>query len=113
MATEEDDEAAAIARAIAMSQEESAPAPSTSSGAATTTSAAPPPASTGPAPPAQFSDPAFVNQLLEGLPGVDLNDPNIQQMLASLTDPSFSAGGDAQAGGDGSKKPKKEDEKKP
>ena len=85
---EEDDEAAAIARAIAMSQEESAP-------------------------PAQFSDPAFVNQLLEGLPGVDLNDPSIQQMLASLSDPNFASSSSGADAGDGSKKPKKEEEKKP
>ena len=33
---------------------------------------------------AQFSDPSFVNQLLSDLPGVDLNDPQIQAAMAAL-----------------------------
>ena len=32
----------------------------------------------------QFSDPSFVNQLLSDLPGVDMNDPQIQAAMAAL-----------------------------
>ena len=47
---------------------------------------------------AQFSDPSFVNQLLSDLPGVDLNDPQIQAAMAAL--------------GAGNKNGDKEDDKK-
>lgn len=117
---EEDDEAAAIAKAIAMSQEEDSrqassakPAPSTSSSAASAAA----PTNPNPAPSAaalagQFADPAFVNQLLSDLPGVDTSDPAIQQLLAQLNDPNFNAGqgSGANPGGEGSNKKAKKDE---
>ena len=33
----------------------------------------------------QFEDPAFINSMLAGLPGVDINDPQLQAALAGAT----------------------------
>jgi 26S proteasome regulatory subunit N10 len=73
---DDDDEQEALRLALAMSTEQ----PPTAAAAAV-----PPASSTTNS---AFMDPAFVQQLLDGLPGVDLNDPSIQEMLASLAQPS-------------------------
>ncbi|KAF0775024.1 hypothetical protein AaE_001276, partial [Aphanomyces astaci] len=55
--------------------------PTTPATAASAASPAPPaPASASP-----FMDPAFVSQLLGGLPGVDPNDPKIKEAMEKLT----------------------------
>ena len=95
---EEDEDAKALALALAMSQEEEVPAPAaapSSSGAA----AAAPPAGC-------FLDPNYVNELLEGIEGVNMDDPQIKSLLAQF--PPDSKPGD----GPDSKKQKKEDEEK-
>jgi len=74
---DEDDEEA-LRLALEMSQAQDT-APAT---AAPRAAAAPAPAADS-----AFADPAFVQQLLDGLPGVDINDPAIQDILASLQQP--------------------------
>ena len=44
-----------------------------------------------------FLDPAFVSGLLQGLPGVDMNDPKIQAAMAAVTN---TGGGDKKDGDD-------------
>ena len=61
-----DDEAAQLAAALAMSTNDDTAGDAKTEGEA------------------QFSDPSFVNQLLSDLPGVDLNDPQIQAAMAAL-----------------------------
>jgi len=89
----DEDEAMQLALQMSMGIEPaSAPAPAP---------AAPAPAAGGAASAATaaaFMDPAFVNQLLSGLPGVDPNDPKIKAAMASIAD--------------GSTKDKKDEEKK-
>ena len=64
----EDDEAAELAAALAMSTNNN----DTTEGGDTQGNES------------QFSDPSFVNQLLSDLPGVDMNDPQIQAAMAAL-----------------------------
>ncbi|ETW04620.1 hypothetical protein H310_03815 [Aphanomyces invadans] len=52
---------------------------------ATTAAAAASPAPPAPASASPFMDPAFVSQLLGGLPGVDPNDPKIKEAMEKLT----------------------------
>ena len=65
---DEDDEAAQLAAAVAMSTNNN----DTTEGGDTQGNES------------QFSDPSFVNQLLSDLPGVDMNDPQIQAAMAAL-----------------------------
>jgi len=52
-----------------------------------------------------FQDPAFVSELLGSLPGVDINDPRIQNALKEV-------GGDDKKEGEGDKKPEEDKDKK-
>jgi 26S proteasome regulatory subunit N10 len=70
MDTEEDDEAAAMQMALQMSMQQESEKPGEES------------KSDG----QQFQDPQFVNQLLGSLPGVNPNDPAIQNALSNLKD---------------------------
>lgn len=94
----DEDEAMQLALQMSMGIEP-APAP-----AAPAPAPAAPPAEGGAASAATaaaFMDPAFVNQLLSGLPGVDPNDPKIKAAMASIAD-----------GSGGKDKDKKDEEKK-
>jgi 26S proteasome regulatory subunit N10 len=79
------------------------PAEAASSSSATSASAAPTTTTTNESSSGAVADPDFAMSLLGGLPGVDMNDPEIVAMLAQLQ---------AQQPGDESSKKKKEEEKK-
>merc|ERR1719152_742145 len=95
MDTNDSDEALQLALAMSMSQEPATPAPAPAAPAPAPAAApeaptkAPAPAAAAAAAPAAdvsaaFLDPSFVNQLLEGLPGVDPNDPKIKAAMDSI-----------------------------
>jgi len=98
---DEEDEAMQLALALSMSQEGGAapnPAPAPAPPAGTT------PASTGGSDlTAMFQDPAFVQQVLGSLPGVDPTDPRIQSVINSLppSNPSDAEGKDGDDKKDG------------
>eukprot|EP00941_MAST-03F_sp_MAST-3F-sp1_P002884 g2884.t1 len=83
MDVEEEDDDAALQAALALSQQDTSTASTTNSG---NNDAPPIPAAaplSGP-PSATFFDPAFVQGLLHGLPGVDPNDPRIKAAMSTL-----------------------------
>jgi 26S proteasome regulatory subunit N10 len=94
---DEDDDAKALALALAMSKEEEEPAPTGSASSA--------PSSQAPA--GGFLDPSYVNELLEGIEGVNMDDPQIKALLAQ-----YPSSGTKPGDGPDSKKQKKEDEDK-
>lgn len=127
MAAGGDDEDAAMQLALQMSMQEDeddeAAATAALTASSSSTEAPPPAAPLSPQPPvpatvegaaaaggadamSAFLDPAFVNELLSGLPGVDPNDPKIQAAMAQIQ--SQSEGKD----GEGKEGDKKSDEKK-
>jgi 26S proteasome regulatory subunit N10 len=66
MEEEDDDEAMQMALQMSMATDDETTPPTASAAAASST---------------QFQDPAFINQMLQDMPGVDPNDPNIQEIL--------------------------------
>jgi len=91
---DEDEDAKALALALAMSQEEDE------------ASAKPAERAPAAAAPSGVLDSAYVSELLEGIEGVDMDDPQIRALLAG------SSGANASAEGPDSKKQKKEGEEK-
>jgi 26S proteasome regulatory subunit N10 len=99
MDTNDSDEALQLALQMSMQAEEPAtPAPAPAPAPAPVVTPAPAPAADASA---AFLDPAFVNQLLEGLPGVDPNDPKIKAAMESI-----------KGGSDDKKDDKKDEDKK-
>jgi 26S proteasome regulatory subunit N10 len=94
---DEDEDAKALALALAMSKEEEEPAPT---GSATSAPSSQPPIG-------GFLDPSYVNELLEGIEGVNMDDPQIKALLAQYPSSDTKPGD-----GPDSKKQKKEDEDK-
>lgn len=83
---EDDEEARQLEMALAMSQEEDATIHTPNAPVMATSTTTP----TGASDAQLFMDPSFVNELLEGLDGVDLNDPSIQALLASMKEDTSS-----------------------